>query len=102
MASAAAASAKGVPSAAPAAAAAPWSTRVLGVPPRFAAVLGALAALGAVAAALRPQLARPIGAVALGLTLFWVRWRYFRVEGVAGVPFSHASRALLRKKTKTT
>ena len=74
--------------------------RVLGVPLRVAGLAAVLALLAALVAFLRPHLARPLGAVALGLALFWVRWRFFRVEGVAGVPFSRASRALLRTATK--
>ena len=77
--------------------------RVLGLSPRVAqggAI--AVAVLGAAVALLWPRLARPLGAIALGLALFWVRWRWFRVEGVAGVPFSRASRALLQRKAKAS
>ena len=71
--------------------------RVLGLPPRVAYGFAVLAAVGAAVALRWPRLARPLGAIALGLVLFWVRWRFLKVEGVAGVPFSRASRALLRK-----
>ena len=71
--------------------------RVLGLPPRVAYGIALLAALGAAAALRWPRFARPLGAIALGLALFWLRWRFLRIEGVAGMPLSRTSRALLRK-----
>ena len=70
---------------------------------RLALCVFGLLALGLAYA--RPALAKPFAAIAAGLALFWVRWRFLRIEGVAGVPFSRASRSMLgpaRPKVKAS
>ena len=45
-----------------------------------------------------PRLREPFAAIALGLFLFWLRHAYFRLPGVAGVPFSRSARVFVRSR----
>jgi hypothetical protein len=51
----------------------------------------ALAALATVLQLLKPELLKPYGLIVSGLALFWIRHKYFRIEGMSGSPLGKLS-----------
>ena len=60
------------------------------VPLAYVAVVAAAAVL--VVALLFPHLRKSIALIGAGLALAWIRHRFFRIDGITGVPFGRTSR----------
>jgi hypothetical protein len=58
-----------------------------------------LVLIASVVALLYPHLRTPLGLISAGIALFFIRWRFFRLEGVSGVPFGK-SRALFGRSRR--
>ena len=60
-----------------------------------------VAVIAAVIALLFPHLRESVALVSLGLSLAWIRQRFFHLPGVSGVPFQRMGRLLRGRRDLT-
>ena len=60
----------------------------------------ALVSIAGLIQILKPELMKPFGLILSGLFLFWIRHKYFRIEGVSATPLGKLSSLLSSRKRR--
>jgi hypothetical protein len=62
-------------------------------------IVALLATLAIILQLLKPDLLKPYGLIVCGLGLFWIRHKYFRIEGISGSPLGKLS-SIFRSRSR--